>query len=226
VVASARRTAPLEELIAESPQPALGLAAGCDVTAAEAGAGLVRAATAFLEGHGGLDTVIYAAGTAPLGALSSTTAGQWQEPLATNLVGAALVVAEALPELRRRPAGRSVVALLSSHIVGDPWPGLGAYAASKAGVNELARGLRAEEPSVRTLRISVGPTVTSFADGWDADVATTYLTRWFEEGQLRHDVLTPDETAGAILRALDDPASPDDLTVIGAEAPSRPVETA
>ncbi len=71
---------------------------------------------------------------------------------------------------------------------------------------------------MRTLRISVGPTVTSFADGWDPAVATTYLTRWFEERHLRHDVLSPEETAGAILSALDDPASPDDLTVIGAEA--------
>ncbi len=218
MVVAARRTAPLDELIAESPQPNLGLAAGCDTTDPDACAGLVRAAVVFLEPHGGLDTVIYAAGTAPLGALSATTVTQWHELLATNLVGAALVVAEAMPELRRRRPGQAAVALLSSHIVGDPWPGLVAYAASKAGVNELARGLRAEEPSVRTLRISVGPTVTSFADGWDPETATVYLTRWFEEGQLRHDVLSPEETAGAILRALDDPASPDDLTVIGAEA--------
>ncbi len=72
----------------------------------------MRAAAAFLEAHGGLDTVIYAAGTAPLGALSATTVAQWHgELLATNTSSRvpALVVAEAMPELRRQPPGRAAI---------------------------------------------------------------------------------------------------------------------
>ena len=180
----------------------------------------MTAASSFLEPHGGLDTVIYAAGTAPLGSLSSTTAVQWHQILATNLVGAALVVTAALPHLDRQ-RGRSAVVLLSSNSVDQPWPGLVAYAASKGGLNQLALGLRAEEKHVRTLRVVVGPTATSFADGWDPDVMTPYFEQWAAEGYLRHEVLEPDQTAAAILIALDHPDSPDDLSVIGTEAVSE-----
>jgi NAD(P)-dependent dehydrogenase (short-subunit alcohol dehydrogenase family) len=169
----------------------------------------------FLEPHGGLNTVIFAAGTAPLASIASTTADQWNELLATNLIGAALIVAEALPHLRHHPSGHATIALLSSHSVGDPWPGLVPYAASKAAVNELALGLRVEEPTIRTVRIDVGPTATAFADGWDPDVAGPFFEGWARDGYLRHQVLEPAETAAAILSALDAPGSPDDLSVIG-----------
>jgi NAD(P)-dependent dehydrogenase (short-subunit alcohol dehydrogenase family) len=195
----------------------MALARSCDVADPAACAALVDAATAFLEPHGGIDTVMYAAGTAPLGPLSDTTADQWHELLATNVVGAALVLARALPSLRRHP-GWATAVLLSSHSVGDPWPGLVPYAASKAALNELALGLRSEEPALRTIRVAVGPTSTSFADGWDPETATGFLGGWAERGYLRHTILEPAETAAMILAALDDPDAPDDLSVIGAEA--------
>jgi NAD(P)-dependent dehydrogenase (short-subunit alcohol dehydrogenase family) len=213
---AARRRDLLDELIAGSDQPHLALALACDTSDPDACQAVVAGAAAFLEPHGGLDTVIYAAGTAPLGPLSSTTAAQWHQLLATNLVGAALVVAAALPELRRH-RGDAAVVLLSSHSVDEPWPGLVPYAASKAGMNQLALGLRAEEEGLRTIRVAVGPTATSFADGWDADGATAYFEQWAQRGYLRHDVLEPDQTAARILAVLDDPDSPDDLLVIGDE---------
>ncbi len=43
------------------------------------------------------------------------------------------------------------------------------YAAAKAGLHELARGLRAEYPWLRVTTFVVGPTITGFADDWDAD---------------------------------------------------------
>jgi hypothetical protein len=84
-------------------------------------------------------------------------------------------------------------------------------------MNQLALGLRAEEEGLRTIRVAVGPTATSFADGWDADGATAYFEQWAQRGYLRHDVLEPDQTAARILAVLDDPDSPDDLLVIGDE---------
>jgi NAD(P)-dependent dehydrogenase (short-subunit alcohol dehydrogenase family) len=204
---------PLADLVAAAPVPALGAALAGDAADPAACTLLVDAAAAFLEPHGGLDTVVYAAGMAPLGSVADTTAGAWHELLATNLVGAALVVARALPHLRRHAAGVATVVVLSSHSVGAPWPGLVPYAASKAGLNELAVGLRTEEPGVRTLRIAVGPTATSFADGWEAGAAGDYFTRWSAEGYLDDGVLEPATTAAAILAALDDAASPDDIMV-------------
>jgi NAD(P)-dependent dehydrogenase (short-subunit alcohol dehydrogenase family) len=176
----------------------------------------VASAAAFLEAHGGLDTLIYAAGTAPLAAITDTTAEEWHRLLATNLVGAAIVTSAALPHLRTKPG--ATIVLLSSHSVGDPWPGLVPYAASKAGLNELARGLRSEEPDIRTLCVAVGPTVTGFADGWAPDVVGPYFEQWVARGHMRHEVLEPAHTAACILAALDDPASATEFTVIGAEA--------
>jgi NAD(P)-dependent dehydrogenase (short-subunit alcohol dehydrogenase family) len=231
VVLAARRRALLDEVIAGSHRPVSAsgspsasasaappaLALACDTSDPDSCDAVVAAAAAFLEGHGGLDTIVYAAGTAPLGSLTSTTATQWHEILATNLVGAALVVSAALPHLDRH-RGHSAVVLLSSSSVDTPWPGLVAYAASKGGLNQLALGLRAEAEGVRTIRVAVGPTATSFADGWDPDRFATYFEQWAAEGHLRHEVLEPDWTASAILAALDDPDSPDDLSVIGPEA--------
>ncbi len=219
MVLAARRRPLLLELIGASEQPGHGLALSLDTVDPTAPGPVVDAAAAFLEPHGGLDTVIYAAGTAPLGGIATTTAAEWHQVLSTNLVGAAMVVAAALPYLRVQrshpPAPTPTIVLLSSHSVGDPWPGLVPYAASKAGLNELALGLRAEAPALRTLRVAVGPTATSFADAWDPSRAGPYFTDWAERGYLRHAVLEPDVTAAAILAALDDPSADDDLRVIG-----------
>jgi NAD(P)-dependent dehydrogenase (short-subunit alcohol dehydrogenase family) len=193
----------------------LALSLSCDVTETDACRTLVENAVDFLAPHGGFDTLIYAAATAPLRAVAQTTAEEWQHLLGTNLIGAALVTAEALPRLRTHPDG--TVVLLSSHSVGEPWPGLVPYVASKAALNELALGLRSEEPAVRILRISIGPTATGFADGWAADEAGPFFEQWLAGGYLRHEVLQPAQTAAGILAALDDDGSALDLTVIGAE---------
>ena len=104
----------------------------CDVCDERSVSEMVEDATAWL---GGLDTVVYASGTAPLGLLAELDGGQWGRLLATNVVGAALVVAQALPQLRQATPG--TVTLLSTHTVGNPWPLLAAYAASKAALEEF-----------------------------------------------------------------------------------------
>jgi NAD(P)-dependent dehydrogenase (short-subunit alcohol dehydrogenase family) len=208
VVLAARRA------VTPGMKNARGLSLQCDISDPDACRTLIEQAATFLKPHGGLTTVLLAAGSAPLASVATTTATQWQDLLATNLVGAALIVAEALPHLRRN-RDQAAVVVLSSHSVGDPWPGLVPYATSKAALNELAVGLRVEEPLVRTIRISVGPTATSFADGWDAEDAARYFAQWHDMGHLRHQVLTADDTAARILAVLDDPDGPDDVTVIG-----------
>ncbi len=185
-----------------------------DVSDEESVAQLVEDATSWM---GGLDTVIYAAGQARLGPLTGVTAEQWRDTWATNVTGAALVVSRALPRLRRSSV--ACVTFLSSHSVGHPWPGLVPYAASKAGLDELARGLRGEEPWLRVLRVVVGNTATGFADGWDPAAATAALERWMAEGLLRHQVLRPEQVADAVVAALADsgPDRIDDIVVVGEE---------
>lgn len=210
VVAAARRGQLLEEL-AEAHEP-LVAAHPCDAADAEACAATVARAVSWSHEHGTtLRTVVYAAGTAPLAPVADTDAEQWRHVLGVNLVGAAMVTRAALGHLRTVP-GASLV-LLSSHSVGRPWPGLVPYAASKAGLVELARGLRAEEPAVRVVVVNVGNTITGFADGWDPELLVQASEAWVAGGYLRHDVLTAEVVGAAVADATE--GGPDELDVIG-----------
>jgi NAD(P)-dependent dehydrogenase (short-subunit alcohol dehydrogenase family) len=132
--------------------------------------------------------------------------------LATNVVGAAVVIARALPTLR---ATHGTVALLSSHTVGGPWPSLAAYSASKAALEEFGRGLQIEEPTLRVMNVRVGNTATSFADGWDPALFERAFAGWLEAGMMRHRVMTSDAVAEQVLAAISDIRGPSDLLVRG-----------
>jgi short-subunit dehydrogenase len=91
------------------------------------------------------------------------------------------------------------------------------YGTTKAALAELARGLRSEEPHLRVLCVAVGNTASSFADGWDPDVAGQAFEQWVGDGLLRYEVLQCNEMADAILAAVLDPSTPDELLIAGAE---------
>jgi NAD(P)-dependent dehydrogenase (short-subunit alcohol dehydrogenase family) len=164
---------------------------------------------------GGLDVVVYAAGNAPLGRISELGDSDWASLLATNVIGAALVVRHALSALRS--SENPTVALLSSHTVGNPWPSMAAYSSSKAALEEMARGLRAEEPELRVLSIRVGNTLTSFADGWDPARFETALSGWVDQRLMRHKVMSADDVAEIILGAIADGDAPVEMLVRGDE---------
>ncbi|HEX7444435.1 MAG TPA: SDR family oxidoreductase [Acidimicrobiales bacterium] len=212
VAVAARRTDLLSAVVAEAGPTATGLLG--DIGDPVRCRTLVEDAAAAL---GGIDAVVVTAGASPLGAVAGTPAAVWVEILATNVVGPALVVSAALDQLR---AGRDpVCALLTSHSVGRPWPGLVPYAASKAALDQLAFGLRAEEPWLRVVRVVVGPTATSFADGWDPGTAGPYFDRWASEGYLDHRVLEPDDVAARVLAVLDGSDPSDEVDAVGGSEP-------
>lgn len=189
--------------------PAGALTARCDVRDPGDCAAVVDAAVA---GLGGLDALVYTAGVAPLVRLVDLDAAGWLDMLATNVVGAALVTAAALPHLGEG-AGRAVY--LSSHSVGRPWPGLAGYAASKAALDTLVRGWRAECPQVTFVRVELGPTLTGFAAGWDRDRLRAALGDWERGGYLdRHGLSRPDDVAGQVLAALAAPLRVEDVRVV------------
>lgn len=216
VALAARRTPLVESAVAEARAAGAAQvhALVCDV--ADPSAALGAAATAA-EALGGLDTLVYAAGTSVLAPVSELTAEQWRDVLDTNLVGAALVVAGALGPLRAA-AERAVVvptvAFLSSHVVPRPPPGLVAYAASKAGLDALARGLRAEEPWLRVVNVVVGNTTTGFADRWDKDAAGRAIERWFAEGYLDDRIFSAEQMAALVLGAIGDDSGPLDVSAL------------
>jgi NAD(P)-dependent dehydrogenase (short-subunit alcohol dehydrogenase family) len=154
------------------------VAIACDVRDPDACASAVAAA---FEKLGGLDGLIYATGAAPLRRLSAMSASEWDDVLRTNVVGASLVTAAALPHLTDT---RGSAVYLSSDSVPTPWPGLGAYAASKAALETLVQAWSTEHPEVCFSTYVVGPTLTGIADGWDQELAADVMSRWVEDGYL------------------------------------------
>lgn len=210
VAAIARRTELLDETVSEA-QRAGGRARAFPGDVSDDGS-CRQAVDQALSWLGGLDDLVYAAGSTKMGDVDELSIDDWRFVLDTNLLGAVRVLKGCLPSLRERGQGR--VALLSSHSVEDPWPGLVAYGASKAALETLGLGLGNEDRAVHVVIVRVGPTLTGFADSWDPDRAATAMDQWSAQGLLRHRVLDAAEVADAVISAL---CTPDarEVTVIG-----------
>jgi len=209
VALGARRLELVDEVAREiSRTGAEARAWRCDVTDADDCRALVDAAALFM---GGIDVVLYLSGSSPLVRVADATPAQWHELLATNLVGAATVVARALDHLRR--ATDPVVVVTTTTMGDHPWPWLTVYGSTKAALAEMARGLRHEEPGLRVVCVAVGPTMTAFADGWDPDTAEAAFGAWAEGDMMRHGVLEATDMATAIIDAVLDRDGPDDVLI-------------
>jgi NAD(P)-dependent dehydrogenase (short-subunit alcohol dehydrogenase family) len=109
----------------------------------------------------------------------------WRQVFDTNVIGASLVTAAALPYLTE--SGGTAVYLSSvSASVTPPWPGLGAYAVSKAALDKLVEAWRGEHPAVGFTRVVVGEcmggegdSTPGFADSWDQELAADVMPVWF-----------------------------------------------
>ena len=179
----ARRHDRLVDAAAEAGTKAL--AVRCDVTDQRSCRDAIAEAAA---GMGGIDALVYATGVGPLARLVDLDADTWRHAFATNVTGAALVTAAAIPHLG---ASRGVAVYLSSVAASltPPWPGLGAYVVSKAALDKLVEAWRAEHPAVGFTRIVVGdcdtgegPSRSGFNAGWDAATAAEMYPVW----QARH----------------------------------------
>ncbi len=133
----------LERLEAAAKEAGPGtLAVECDVTSAESCQAAIDAAVAHL---GGIDALVYTPAIGPLASLVDTDADTWRRVFDTNVIGAALMTSAAIPHLT---ASEGVAVYLSSVSASltPPWPGLGAYAVSKAALDKLVEAWRAEHP--------------------------------------------------------------------------------
>lgn len=208
-----RRTHRLEEAVNEIGS---GAAVTCDV---RDGASCTAALEQAGDTLGGVDGLVYSAGIGPLAPLVDTTPEVWREVFDTNVVGAALATAAALPHLTAS-SGRAIYLSSVSASVTPPWPGLGAYAVSKAALDKLVEAWRVEHPEVGFTRLVLGDcaggdghAATEFAASWDADVATEYFAIWSTRGHLSDTVLEVDRIVDAVA----------DLLVSDADVPSMTV---
>jgi NAD(P)-dependent dehydrogenase (short-subunit alcohol dehydrogenase family) len=127
--------ASLEAVAAELPETETAVA---DVRDA---AGLTAAVDDLARRLGGIDVAVANAGIATGGPLRLVAPETVEDTIDVNLLGVWRTVRAALPHVLSR---RGHVLLISSAAAVLPTAGLGAYSASKAGVEALGRSLRVE----------------------------------------------------------------------------------
>jgi NAD(P)-dependent dehydrogenase (short-subunit alcohol dehydrogenase family) len=195
----ARRRDRLEDAAKEAGPGTLAVA--CDVTDEASCRAAIGEAAA---GLGGIDALVYASGIGPLARIADTDAATWRRVFDTNVVGASVATAAALPHLDAS-GGRAVYLSSVSASLTPPWPGLGAYAVSKAALDKLVEAWRAEHPHVGFTRLVVGDCGGGEGDGrsefpndWDGDLAVEVAQEWIARRYLSGSLIDVDELVTAV----------------------------
>lgn len=213
VAVAARRAHRLVELNGVTPVTCdVGVADDCDRAVREAASSL-----------GGLDALIYAAGTTGLTPLHSTGPERWVEIFTTNMFGAAMVSRAALVYLRTPESDGRAVFLTSDSAV-KPYPGLVAYGASKAALSAFCQGLASEFGDLRVTEVMVGPTVdTEVGEHFDPTEFSEWFARWCDEGFVRYGYQLAADVADVVAEILraEKPSS----LVVAAASPDAPTAT-
>ena len=175
----ARRLERLEAAAADAGEHAVPIE--CDVTDEASIAAAIGKAVAEL---GGIDGLVYTPAIGPLARLVDVDAETWRKVFDTNVTGAARVTAAAVPHLTAS-GGHAVYLSSVSASQTAPWPGLGAYAVSKAALDKLIEAYRTEHPTIGFTRCVVGDCaggegdgMTGFANDWDWDLAAQFHPEW------------------------------------------------
>lgn len=195
----ARTLDKLESAAKEAGNGAVAIA--CDVTDEPACRAAIAKAAADL---GGIDAFVYTPAIGPLARLADTDAATWQRMLATNVTGAAIATSAALSALTESRGTAVFLSSVSASLT-PPWPGLGAYAVSKAALDKLVEAWRVEYPGVGFTRLVVGDCaggegdgMTHFANGWDPDLAMKVGQEWVSRGYLSGTLIDVDEVVSVV----------------------------
>jgi len=195
----ARRVGNLEDAAKEAGGDTFALA--CDVTDEASVRSAIAEASAKL---GGIDALVYAPGIGPLARLADIDAATWQHVFATNVTGAAIVTSAALADLTASGGTAAYLSSVSASLT-PPWPGLGAYAVSKAALDKLVEAWRAEYHGVGFTRVVVGDCAggegdaqTQFANGWDTDLAAEFGLEWFNRKYLSGSLIDVDHLVSVV----------------------------
>jgi len=146
------------------------------------------AINAAADALGGIDNLVYTPAVGPLVRLVDTDAETWRRIFDTNVIGAALATAAAVPYLTAS-AGKAVYLSSDAGTFGPPWPGLGAYGVSKAALERLVDAWRAEHPDIGFTCLIVGEcgggegdSQTGMTTGWDTELAMQAYPLWVSRG--------------------------------------------
>jgi len=146
----ARRRERLEEAAAEAGAGSVPIV--CDVTDESSVTDAIGEAAAAL---GGIDGLVYATALGQMGPLEDVDAATWGALFATNVTGAALVTAAALPHLAASQGAGIYLSSISASLT-PSWPLIGAYVTTKAALDKLVEAWRVEHPEVGFTRFTMG----------------------------------------------------------------------
>ncbi len=179
----ARRHQRIEAAAKEAGPDAIAIE--CDVTDEASCRSAINDAADAL---GGIDNLVYTPAVGPLARMVDTDAQTWRRIFDTNVIGAALVTAAAVPHLTAA-AGKAIYLSSDAGTFGPPWPGLGAYGVSKAALERLVDAWRAEHPDIGFTCLIVGECSGGEGDGqtgmnvgWDRELARKAVPLWSSRG--------------------------------------------
>lgn len=176
---------------ADRPGPDGSLSLACDLSRSEEVQAAVEGVAAVL---GRIDLVVHCAGRTRDGLLVRLSDDDWRVVMGANLDSAFYLLRAATPTLRA--AGGGSVVLVSSINGERGKAGQANYAASKAGLNALAR-TAARELGRHRIRVNV------VAPGWIETSLTAGLSAELRQRALDETVLgrlgQPEDVAGAVL---------------------------
>ena len=186
----ARRRARLDDAAKEAGPGTLVVE--CDVTdEASCRDAIAEAAS----GLGGIDALVYTPGIGVLAKMVDTDADAWRRTFDTNVIGASLVTAAAIPHLAES-SGCAVYLSSVSGSLTPPWPGLGAYAVSKAALDKMVDAWRTEHPRIGFTRVVVGDcaggegdAMTGFPTDWDLDLMAEVHPIWMARNYMAGDLM-------------------------------------
>jgi NAD(P)-dependent dehydrogenase (short-subunit alcohol dehydrogenase family) len=199
VALMARRRDRLADAVQETGPGAVAIS--CDVTDERSiRSALERAA----EAMGGIDGLVYATGIGPLARLADTDAAMWRNLFDTNVIGASLVTAAAIPHLTESGGVAAYLSSTSASLT-PALPGLGAYAVSKAALNKMVEAWRGEHPRVGFTQVTVGDcaggdgdSMTEFANGWDTELAVEMGAIWAAGQHIVGSLLEVEDLVGVV----------------------------
>jgi len=157
-----------------------------------------RLITEAVEHLGGpIDLLLTVVGVSRLGLVAEAEPDLWRECLLTNVMGPALVTKAAIPHMGEN----AFLGYFSSESVGMPYHGLVPYSTSKAALEEMIRGIRAEHPELRLSCLRVGATGdTDFSRDFDPELAMRLTTKWVERGNIPAKTMTAQGLGRTIAR--------------------------
>ena len=200
VAAAARSAGRLDEVVEAASGEVVPVV--CDVRDTDAAASAVdRAADAL----GGLDALVYSTGTTYFTELAKATEDQWKLVYETNVIGAGLLTAAALPHLEASDRANAIYLTTEAAAGFPPWRGLGLYMSSKAALEKCVETWNLEHPEIAFTSLIVGATLgTEFSstEANDLEDVMRYSAEWGRLGHTGESILQPEDHAKAVADIL------------------------